>query len=420
MCGLILVTRLDEQSAVPALIKRYNQQKARGTSGFGYIPIEDGYIKRVERFTEEADFLEAISKETASEILLHHRAPTSTENLIGTTHPVVVDDAIFKYKYYLIHNGTLRNEVYLKSQHEKLGLRYNTSFTVSSLYKFDNTKYEEEVYTKETGFLDSEALAKEVALYIEGHKDKIEIRGGVAFMCYQTEQDGKVVALHYAKNDDRPLIEETVISKKKKKKKQIGNYMCLKSEGNGVHLPSDVLYSYYYGSDRLTEVEVPIGEVAYKVQMGYGQTPKEHTPKNLLPEPKASVVRYEWDESTNNYKQVGADLEKGLFTYEIDTPLTDKMITSSKTSHLESRLEALEEEIATLEGHRVDWVKILQDYGGSKDAFVAQNEIESIFEREKGCRAEKKNIEDELCLRYSTKDYMESVESPYQEHIIQA
>ena len=90
MCGIIYVSRKDGLSASPIVAKRYHEQKKRGKEGFGYIAIENGYVKSVARECTEKAIMAKLKKETSSHILFHHRYPTSTENYSEVTHPIVV------------------------------------------------------------------------------------------------------------------------------------------------------------------------------------------------------------------------------------------------------------------------------------------------------------------------------------------
>lgn len=394
MCGIIYAKKLDGNSVAGIALKRYHKQSGRGKQGFGYIPIEDGYVRRVERFTDEASFLAKLKNEKASEILIHHRAPTSTENMIGTTHPVVVDDTMFEHNYYLIHNGVLTNEHPLRYAHEKLGLEYVTAYEKGTLIKFRDSH--EEIATKMTGFLDSEALAKEVALFIEGYQDKIHTKGGVAFFCIQTDKQGKVIAHYYGHNVDRPLVAEAVVSKKAKKKH--GNYLVLKSEGGGVDVFANKMFRIDYETGEATYVSVDIGEVnEYATRrMGFESTVKR---TNYLPAPKNEI-------SGNNRKLLDD------FFSERDIMTPDRVLLSS-TASLEARADFIQEELIRHDSDKKVWESTIKGNDNMKDVDVAYNEIEVIDDLSKGLRLEMVRIEAEIMNRYSQDD--EDILSPYSE-----
>ena len=394
MCGIVYVKKLDGSGAAKLGIKRYHKQSSRGRQGFGYVPIEDGYVRRVERFKDEESFLTSLKKETASEILIHHRAPTSTENMIGTTHPVVVSDPFFEYNYYLVHNGVLTNEHVLKHEHSKLGLEYVTAYEKSTLIKFRDSH--EEISTKMTGFLDSEALAKEVALFIEGHKKSIDTKGGVAFFCIQTDKEGKVIAHYYGRNEDRPLIAEAVLSKKARKKH--GDYLSLKSEGGGVSIAANKLFRIDYATGDATFIDANIGQVnEYATRrIGFNQ-PINRT--QLLPPPSTP-------------KESRSRLLDDFF--KPSDKMTPDRIKLSSLASLESRGDAIQEELIDYDTDKKMWYKMIDDSISQKDTDIAWNEIEVINDITKGLRLELNNVENELTNRYSQEDTDDAVESPYQ------
>ena len=92
-----MVSRSDGLPASKPVQRRYTAQKSRGVRGFGYIAVENGKIKRVVRSTTEAGIERELKQETASEILFHHRLPTSTPNVEDSTHPIVIKNKLLKY-----------------------------------------------------------------------------------------------------------------------------------------------------------------------------------------------------------------------------------------------------------------------------------------------------------------------------------
>lgn len=203
MCGIGLVKRNDGHSPLKPLLQRYEEQKTRGTQGFGFVAVKNGIVVGYERSTTEEEIIEKLSKYSDSdEILFHHRLPTSTGNYEETAHPIKVSNPSLKYDYYVVHNGVIRNPDELKVKHEELGFEYNTEIEVISGYrkkKVNGKKQKVEVV--KTEFNDSESLAIEIALYLDGKKETIDAAGSIAFMCYQVEKKSKkVVSLNYARN----------------------------------------------------------------------------------------------------------------------------------------------------------------------------------------------------------------------------
>ena len=146
MCGIIYANNLKGQPARDMIITQYEAQKSRGTNGFGYIATSKPAT--VSHSTTEAGILKSLKKEKSNEILFHHRTPTSTENVLKSCHPFKIKGKSGK-TYYIAHNGVIHNDDDLKETHNASGLNYSS----------------EEASGK---FNDSEALAHDIMLYLEG------------------------------------------------------------------------------------------------------------------------------------------------------------------------------------------------------------------------------------------------------------
>ena len=258
MCGIIMVSRSDGLPASKPVQRRYTAQKSRGVRGFGYIAVENGKIKRVVRSTTEAGIERELKQETASEILFHHRLPTSTPNVEDSTHPIVIKNKLLKYNYYFVHNGVIQNDEELRLEHESLGFDYQTLITTKVIV----TTKSDVVETSEVEYNDSEALAIDIALFIEGFQDEIRAVGTIAFVCYQTNKRNKIKKIFYGRNYGSPLeVEDS------------GRLVALRSEGGDSSLPPDILYEIDYASQALIERDVPIGKVAqYRTATSSGMT----------------------------------------------------------------------------------------------------------------------------------------------------
>src|SRR4051812_8277768 len=124
MCGIVYYNDLRGNAVNNAVIERYRLQSGRGKSGFGfYIPQLDRMVhnpreNRIVRLLQRED--------KASEVLFHHRFPTSTMNVRSSCHPfsTKANSDKFKHQYVLVHNGVLQNDDELKKAHEKLGIKY--------------------------------------------------------------------------------------------------------------------------------------------------------------------------------------------------------------------------------------------------------------------------------------------------------
>ena len=87
MCGIIYAKNLAGKEPVNNLIKvLYQNQKDRGRDGFGFVGLDTAKITTY-RATKEKGIMGFLNKNPYSEILFHHRNPTSTENTLKSTHP---------------------------------------------------------------------------------------------------------------------------------------------------------------------------------------------------------------------------------------------------------------------------------------------------------------------------------------------
>jgi predicted glutamine amidotransferase len=173
---------------VEKVIDRYNYQRKRGTEGFGiYTPLSN----TIRRATTEDFFLESLKslqENERTEIFLHHRMPTSTDNTLTATHPFSTGN-MFEHNYVLAHNGIIWNSKELHKIHEEQGITYQS--------------------VQEDGrFNDSESLLWEIALYLEGKADFPATQGGAAFIVIEQTHSGdgwKPIKLHFGRNDSNPL-----------------------------------------------------------------------------------------------------------------------------------------------------------------------------------------------------------------------
>ena len=264
MCGIVYGWRKDGLPVNKAVQKRYESQKVRGQKGFGYIPIENGYVRRIERAETEKEIMDVLMQEKTNEILFHHRYPTSTPNYCGATHPIVVENPSLDFNYYVIHNGVVNNEDILKASHEELGFDYTTEFEERKSVWFMG---EETRIERLHGFNDSESAAIELAMFIDGKKDTLDFNGSASVIIVQTTKKQKVVAIFYGHNAMNPLVEENIGRAKDR-------LFILKSTGEGVAKSTDIMYRMDYETREVTEQSIDIGNKnKYKPtyhHMGYG------------------------------------------------------------------------------------------------------------------------------------------------------
>src|SRR5688572_20172174 len=115
MCGIIYARRFDGKAVGEIVAKRYRAQRSRGHAGFGYAAV--GEAVAVRRAEIERHILEPLTASRASEILFHHRLPTSTPNVLDATHPIVVSHVSLTHEYYVVHNGIIDNADELHATH---------------------------------------------------------------------------------------------------------------------------------------------------------------------------------------------------------------------------------------------------------------------------------------------------------------
>ena len=248
MCGIVFCQSKTDRGVSRSVAKRYKQQSHRGKQGFAFLSIVDDYVSTLERRKTEGEILDVLKDVESNCILFHHRFPTSTVNIPSATHPIYVSNDSLEYDYYVVHNGVLQNEDELKKEHEKMGFKYTTVIENMSLYRGTDgvAHYSEK---KET-FNDSEALAIDLALYLEGKSEKMKSRGSIAFVCIQTTKKGKQLNLFFGRNEGNPLVVED--------NKEM---LCVRSEGHGWEAESDMLYSISFadGKFALMQEEMSVG-----------------------------------------------------------------------------------------------------------------------------------------------------------------
>lgn len=199
MCGIVHVMRKDNVPAFKAVVKRYRRQQHRGKEGFGYIAIKNNTVVGFKRAATEHEILIHMAKEDAPEIIFHHRNPTSSPNLEETAHPIYVENKGLDHQYLFVHNGVSRNTKELKIAHEKLGFLYQTELEKSYISRLTNNQYK-----VDTIWNDSESLAIETALVLDGKKRRIESEGPAAVIMLQMK-DSKVINRFYYRNNSNPL-----------------------------------------------------------------------------------------------------------------------------------------------------------------------------------------------------------------------
>lgn len=240
MCGICYVKRSDGKRANKMVIKRYENQKKRGQQGFGFVAIDDNHVVTSKHSSDEETIKKEIDKQSANEMLFHHRYPTSTPNYACTAHPIVVDNPKLNYVYFVVHNGVIWNDVFLREKHLIDGFEYTTEITNSWTSK--NGNY---LGTNEVKWNDSESLAIELARDLDCKDEDMSgianVRGSIAFIALQVDKKtGKCRRLYFGRNLSSPLIY-----------KKENNFFSICSEGSGEVVEMDKLWFYDYETDKL-------------------------------------------------------------------------------------------------------------------------------------------------------------------------
>lgn len=274
MCGILAALNFDnnKDKAVNAdILNMFQDQRKRGTEGFGIVMIQANGDYQIRRATGEIKATIDLYMEEAPMMIMHHRQPTSTDNLINQTHPIVVDNKLLKYKYLVIHNGMISNDDEIIKEHEALGFIYTTKYTDAGLEKFN----------------DSESLAIEVARYIEKQTTEIGTLGSAAFIAIQiVKETNKVDKIYYGRNATNKL--KLGASRGK---------IRISSEGQGEEIKDMALYNFNLGDFKIHKEDLKFG--VWKSKTNYDSVyhrgadewedwtprtsgfPKDTAPKNL-------------------------------------------------------------------------------------------------------------------------------------------
>lgn len=367
MCGIIYTKRLDGLKAKRQVLKRYTKQRHRGMDGFGYIGVKsNGTISALKRTQYEHEIRAKLEESTLSEILFHHRYPTSTPNVPESAHPIPVSHKELAHNYYVVHNGVIRDEEKLKEAHEKLGYRYSTEIKTQYRTKKGH------VYTSETVFNDSEALAIELARTIEGLQSECMAKGAIAYIAYQVDKHSdKVVAVYFGTNGGNPL-----------RLQRSKEYIAIASEGAGIEVEDNKSYRL----DAITNeiVEVPIKLQPFYSPSAMGYTRSGSTANTTTHHGHTSGMQ-EWRES-QGYLSDGY----GGYLFD-DKPRYDT--EAQGILLLESEMEELQEELIGLKGDILFYenegdadmlAQAKQDY---QDVTARYNTLNSQYERQANATA---------------------------------
>jgi glucosamine 6-phosphate synthetase-like amidotransferase/phosphosugar isomerase protein len=240
MCGICYAKSFTEQPVKSIIKNQFENQRNRGTDGFGFAAVYEGYTDIVHR-TTELDIKRALREANAREILFHHRLPTSTDNVKNACHPFKAVGLNTGHVYFVVHNGIISNDDELLADHRKHGIAYAS--------KQPDGRYN-----------DSESLANELMLCFEGKKKwkSFKARGSIAFIALETDQYLKPLKLHYGRNSGSPLM-----LKDNKKTLQISSQAT-----HAESVEPNIIFTRDYTTQATTRKSVDLGYTYYTNSYG--------------------------------------------------------------------------------------------------------------------------------------------------------
>jgi len=348
MCGIIAIKNTKNSQPVNQAIRIiYENQKSRGTDGFGFVGLSKKEI-RVFRSTFEKGILDYLDENNFDEILFHHRNPTSTKNNLSSTHPFIVDIPIKHKKYYIVHNGIITNDDELYAKHKELGIKYKSESESGLLFN------------------DSEALAWEFALWLNGLIDKFKAKGSIALIGLEIDRrSNKALKLYFYRNS----IADLRILRTK-------DILILSSEGKWNKVKANRVYYYDYKSKLIKKYQKLVVENKFKWSYGYYDDYDTKYDKVNRP---YSYLGQDWKERNQEIKKrAGLDKYKLTESEEEDPPV---FYDSNDEGILDS-IPALEDRLSDLKQEQSSLI-----VGGSiKEANSLDEEIEEVERLIKECK----------------------------------
>lgn len=356
MCGIIgafnTQTPKERKNKAPVpnvndfVIDTYEDQHTRGKEGFGLITIDIKKDVTVHRATEPVKFLLDLKMNPSPMIIAHHRMPTSTDNKLSQTHPIFVSNESLAHDYFVIHNGIISNAEELKDKHDKLGFVYTTKTQDAKKFGYQ--------YYRSVEFNDSESLAIELALLIEGRSVHLGHQGSAAFIVLQTDKKtGKALRVFFGR-DSSPI----------QMHKQEGQ-LCLSSEGIGESVPRDLLHSFLMSDPAFNLTTVPFKIVPYGL------------PKPTVVSPLVS--RYSrHDDEWRHWKNLGDDSDRTeIKTKEVGQKISanEEKLSDMKT-YLDSTVEAFKDDIRNQD---IEYIGNTLEEETEGQSSIIKDELETFF-----------------------------------------
>jgi len=337
MCGLIgeFNTKTSKsqkgKDANDFVMNQYQDQYTRGTRGFGIIRINEKGKIETDRATQETKFLIDLTLKKAPMILAHHRQPTSTDNKMRQTHPMFVSNKILKKDYLFMHNGVVTGITDIKKKHEELGFKYTTEC--------------EPTYTGESiKWNDTETLAIEMVLFLEGKTKEIETTNRAAFLIVQiNKKTQKAEKVYFGQHQNGDLNMD----------KKSGT-MKISSEGIGEQVEGEKLFSFNIGDNKMKLSNI---DLIYKEEekiVTKTETEKSnYTGNNLLTNIKSKKDKDEVEIENMRSWALQMDMENGGTgeTDDVDDKYVDRIRTdfSDKIIAGGTSLEIIEKTYAEME-----------------------------------------------------------------------
>lgn len=354
MCGIVYVKRLDRAKANKQVAKRYSKQEHRGTDGFGYIGVkENGNISPLQRTQFEHEIRQKLNASTLTEILFHHRYPTSTPNVPESAHPLFVGHKELQYSYYVTHNGIISNDEDLKETHDALGYTYLTEIKTQYRTKKGH------VYNSEVCFNDSEAFAIELARTIEGLQPECMAKGAIAYIAYQVDKiSGKVIAVYFGTNGGNPLTLQWT-----------KEFIAIASEG-GKRIDDNKSFRLDAATNTVSEVPVKL-QAMFTPKIGYNTTLSDFSKPREFIDSRVYGDSFNWSQGSDKY------VDNDTKGYTADEKLT--------LPELEEAISDIDEEIIGTNGDIEyclsdgdDDTQYRQDM---QNLLARRNKLQSLYER---------------------------------------
>lgn len=305
MCGIIAAVNYGQNqvNANEAIVNQFEDQCERGEKGFGIICLDAKRVPTVYRATEKVKFLLDLYLRPSQIIIAHHRMPTSSENKLSQTHPIVTTRPNWQHLYYTIHNGVISNDDELKKAHEQAGFKYTTEYV-----KWKDT----------VAFNDTEAVAIEFARYLEGETKAITLGGSAALVILQVDKKTNTATKLFAWRNSNPLHLAATRGK-----------IFLSSTGPGDNIAEDVLFTLdlsklkqdnlKFQKKALTVIKPPAIEIvttkarpAYQNFEGYNTDHFNHRIQSVLP---VVDVKEDKDLPPGDYKDE-EEVEENIFNLD--------------------------------------------------------------------------------------------------------